>query len=108
MSFYDLYAFEGIDIHEAKNIIELALNIKFDERESDFQGGVYFISGNKTSENFILKNNIDLLDKEPVEMDAPEYTIILYVNDTNRAITIKDYLLGAENFTLLRSEEFLD
>ncbi|EMA3642301.1 hypothetical protein U2T78_003053 [Providencia stuartii] len=105
MSFYDLYAFKGTDIHEAKNNIELVLNIKFSERESDFQGGIYFISGNKTSENFILKNNIDPLDQEPVEIDYPEHIIILYVNDTDKAIAIKDALLSTNNFTLLRSEE---
>ncbi|MDE1480968.1 hypothetical protein [Xenorhabdus bovienii] len=108
MSFYDLYAFEGLHIREAKNIIELSLGTKLDERESTFQGGEYYISGNKKSENFILKKNIDPFDGEPVEMDHPEYKIIFYINNTDRPNCLKCLLLDTKKFILLRTEEILD
>ncbi|MDX4948063.1 hypothetical protein [Providencia manganoxydans] len=105
MSFYDLYAFNGLCINEAKTIIEHVLDIKFEERESSFQGGLYYLSGSKGSENFILKKNVDPFDGEPSEMEHPESDILFYINDTNRNENLKHILFDTNRFVLLRTEE---
>ena len=61
MAIYDLYGFLSQDIEAAKKILETALNIQFEARDSDYQGGLYYKYGKAGNENFILKQNIDKL-----------------------------------------------
>lgn len=72
MSYYDLYGFSGSHLREARELLESMLNIDFCERDSTYHGGVYYLSGDKKCEHFILKENIDLFDNEPDEKDYPE------------------------------------
>ncbi|MEC9589123.1 hypothetical protein RCT45_19195 [Escherichia marmotae] len=103
MSYYDLYGFSGRDLNEARELLESSLNIFFIERDSSYHG-VYYISGDKKHEHFILKESIDLLDDEPDEMDYPEHNYLLYINDTSRPSELKYIILKSAKFILLRSE----
>jgi hypothetical protein len=106
MAIYDLYGFLSIDIDEAKNLLEAAINIKFEARESSYQGGNYFRSGKTSHEHFVLKRNIDPYDDEPAEMSFPEYPTLFYVNDTLRSDDLQEKMARrAESFVLLRHED---
>ncbi|WP_053199657.1 hypothetical protein [Herbaspirillum hiltneri] len=102
---YDLYGILSVDLEEAKASLEAAFDIDFQARESAYQGGEYFIFGKRTEENFVLKRNVDPIDKEPVEMKFPEYPILLYVNDTPRSLDLQKRInQKASKFILLRSQ----
>ncbi|EIF8787542.1 hypothetical protein R2917_004638 [Salmonella enterica] len=104
MSYYDLYGFSGSNLSEARELLESILNIVFCERDSTYHGGVYYLSGDKKYEHFILKENIDLFDNEPDEIDYPEYNYLLYINGTSRSSELKHEILNSNKFILLRSE----
>lgn len=104
MAAYDLYGFKGVNIFEAKSKVEEKLNFSFEERESAYQGEIYYKFGDKESESFVLKGNIDPFDGEPVEQMFSSYPVLLYVDMTLRSEEIK-FLLSKE-FCLLRNEFF--
>ena len=106
MAIYDLYGFSSSDINEAKNLLEGALDIKFEAHDSSYQGGDYFRSMEITDEHFVLKRNIDPYDNEPVEMLFPGYPILFYVNDTSRSADLQGQMAQkAKSFDLLRHED---
>ncbi|WP_082386886.1 hypothetical protein [Achromobacter kerstersii] len=100
MAAYDLYGFKGVNILEVKSKIEKNLNFSFEERESSYQGGVYYKFSKGGSESFVLKINTDPFDGEAVEQIFSGYSILLYVDMTLRSEEIQ-LLLSAE-FCLLR------
>ncbi|MBK5073785.1 hypothetical protein I2492_13435 [Budviciaceae bacterium CWB-B4] len=104
MKFYDLYGFNGVSIFKAKSKVEEKLNFSFEERDSSYQGGIYYKFGDKESECFILKGNIDPFDGEPVEQMFSGYSVLLYVDMTSRSEEIKSLL--STKFDLLRHELF--
>jgi hypothetical protein len=103
---YDLYGILSADMTEAKGILEAALDIHFEARESAYQGGEYFVFGKRTDENFLLKRNLDPIDGEPVEMKFPEYPILLYINDTLRSSDLQNQIgQQANKFVLLKHQD---
>ncbi|ABR85694.1 hypothetical protein CSB95_6773 [Pseudomonas aeruginosa] len=62
--------------------------------------------GSNDSENFILKANLDPLDDEPVELNFPDYPILLYINATTRSSAIEGVIKKGACFKLLRHEMF--
>lgn len=107
MSSFDLYGFRNHDMALARGILESVLNIKLLERESDYQGGLYYLSGDSSGEHYLLKRNIDLADNEPAEPTFHKYSIIFYVNDTQQSDILKSRINEkAPDFILLRSEQF--
>jgi hypothetical protein len=106
MAVYDLYGFISDDIEQAKNILESSLGIKFDIRESDYQGGEYFKWGRNNGEQFVLKRNVDPIDGEPAEISFSTHPILFYVNDTARSMELQDRISQkAKGFALLRHED---
>lgn len=106
MAIYDLYGFMSDDIEGARTILEFALGIQFNIRESDYQGGKYLQWGETNDEHFVLKRNVDPIDGEPAEMAFPVHQILLYVNDTGRSADLQERInQGAKDFTLLRHED---
>lgn len=104
MSAYDLYGLLSGDMIDAKNALEAALGIKFVGRDSLYDGD-YFRSGHSDGEHFVLKENVDPFDGEPVESEFPEYSILLYANDTCRSGDLQDSLsMSVPTFSLLRHE----
>ncbi|WP_454834568.1 hypothetical protein [Pseudomonas lini] len=102
MAAYDLYGVKGLTILEAKLKVEESLKLSFDERESTYQGGVYYRFGSDESEKFLLKGNVDPFDGEAVEQKFSEYPVLLYVDMTVRSEEVR-CLLSME-FCLLRHE----
>jgi hypothetical protein len=85
MAIYDLYGFLSDDINGARGLLETSLGIKFEVRDSDYQGGEYFQWGKTIDEHFVLKRNVDPIDGEPAEMSFPDHPVLFYVNDTPRS-----------------------
>jgi hypothetical protein len=104
MTTFDLYAINTDDLKNASVLVERVLSISLESRESTYQGGNYFLSGNESGEHFVLKKNLDPFDDEPVEQAFPEVRILLYVNDTQRQSEIQDALVRGGS-VLLRREE---
>lgn len=105
MATYDLYGSLSKDIHAAKHILELALGIKFEGRDSWYQGGGYFQWGSAGGEHFVLKRNSDPIDDVPSEMSFPAYKILLYLNDTVRSTELQEIICqGDTSFVALRHE----
>lgn len=105
MATYDLYGFLSSDISEAKNLLEDALHIKFEDHESTYQAGGYFRNGSSANEHFILKRNLDPYDAEPAEMSFPKHPILFYVNDTSRSEDLQRRVVQKSgSFVLLRHE----
>lgn len=104
MSSYLLYGTHEASIDSVKAELEPIFGIVLEERESSYQAGVYYICGNRGSEQFLLKRNIDPFDGEPVEQDFPDYSVIFYINATARASDLIALASSNSNFKLLRQE----
>ena len=105
MAIYDLYGCLTARLEEAKNVLETTLDIKFESRESAYQGGEYFRSGKTTDEHFVLKRNLDLFDNEAAEVSFVEYPILFYVNGTSRSLELQQKLVEkGKSIVLLRHE----
>lgn len=90
---------------EAKSMLEHLLALQFEARHSDYQGGEYFRAGSKDGEGFVLKQNVDPYDGEPVEACGSEFPTLFYVNATFRATALKAVMdLAGNAFVLLREE----
>ncbi len=106
MAIYDLYGFSSDDLKETKNLLEAALGIHFDARDSTYEGGDYFHHEERDGEDFMLKRNVDPFDDEPAELFFPTYPILLYVNHTLRSENLQQKLAQVEgNLVLLRHED---
>ena len=92
MAVYDLYGFSSIEISDVKILVEESLNIEFTARNSTYQGGDYYIWGNRGEANILIKRNVDPFDGEPSEMAFGEYPVLLYVNNTERSEIIRGVL----------------
>ncbi|MBD9634375.1 hypothetical protein [Pseudomonas sp. PDM19] len=103
---YDLYGAKSLSLVLAREHIEEILGISLDERNSSYQGGSYYMFGSNDSENFILKVNLDPFDDEPVELNFPEYPVLLYINATVRSSDIEGSIKKGACFKLLRHEVF--
>ncbi|HBN8236619.1 MULTISPECIES: hypothetical protein [Pseudomonas aeruginosa group] len=103
---YDLYGTKNLSLLLAREHIEKIFGVSLDERNSSYQGGDYYMLGSNDSENFILKANFDPLDDEPVELNFPDYPILLYINATTRSSAIEGVIKKGACFKLLRHEMF--
>ena len=103
---YDLYGAETSCLLSARSDVERALGEIFEERDSSYQGGIYYMWGGSDAENFVLKVNIDTFDGDPVEQNYSCYKILLYINATNRSSAIEEAISQAGGFKLLRHEVF--
>lgn len=54
MGYYDLYGYYGVEIYDAKKMLEDLIKITFKEKESLYYGGIYLLSGDKRHEHFLL------------------------------------------------------
>lgn len=103
---YDLYGADKLNLLAARDNIETALGEVFEERDSSYQCGIYYMWGRSDSENFVLKLNVDPFDDEPIEQNYPNYKILLYINATDRSSDIEKAIGQGGGFKLLRHEVF--
>ena len=106
MSCYLLYGIRDASLGLVKSEVERLFGIIFEERESSYQAGIYYIFGQANSEQFLLKRNVDPFDGEPAEQGFPDYPVILYINATERDHELKALLATRSEFALLRDEVF--
>ncbi|WP_175181465.1 hypothetical protein [Achromobacter aegrifaciens] len=103
---YDLYGAKDISLLLARSRIEEVFGISFEERNSTYHGGDYYMFGSNDSENFVLKMNLDPFDEEPVEQGFPDYPVLLYINATDRSSDIEEAIKKSDCFKRLRHEVF--
>jgi len=75
-----LYGFRDADLDEQRRVLEEALTVQFEARESLYRGGAYYRYRIAGEADLVLQCNYDALDDEPAEEDHPEMKIILYVD----------------------------
>lgn len=102
---YDLYGAKGLCLSSARERVERVLGVAFEERDSSYQGA-YYMWGESNSEHIVLKVNVDPFDGGPVEQSCPDYTILLYVNATERSSYIEEAIRQAGGFKFIRHEMF--
>ncbi|ALV08951.1 hypothetical protein [Roseateles depolymerans] len=106
MATYDLYGSPSEEFHQAKKVLESALEVKFKVRESEYHGGEYFQWGMSSGENFVLKRNLDPIDGDPAEISFPVYNTLLYLNNTPRSKELQEKIRQrASGFVALRHED---
>ena len=106
MMTYDLYGSSLTDISKAKEVLENALSVKFEERDSSYHGEYFAWNDECSEENLVLKRNRDPIDEGPAEISFVECSILFYVNDTLRSVELQGIMAQrVEDFTLLRHEE---
>lgn len=105
MSFYDLYGIEAQNLVDAKSIVEPLLMQSFEERDSTYHGGIYYLMGFESAEHFLLKENKDPFEDEPAEDSFPGSKFLLYVNETTRSDELNRSLTKNDNVVLLRHED---
>jgi hypothetical protein len=106
-STYDLYG-SRLPLANAKDYLENALKLRFEARESLYQGGAYFRATGEAAEHFDLKQNVDPFDGDPVESNFPSYPTLLYINSkSGRALELEATLdAKPREFFLLKREVF--
>lgn len=102
---YDLYGTKNLSLLLAREHIEKILECLL-MKEIVLIKEDYYMFGSNDSENFILKANLDPLDDEPVELNFPDYPILLYINATTRSSAIEGVIKKGACFKLLRHEMF--
>ncbi|BCJ06921.1 hypothetical protein PRtIB026_A33340 [Pseudomonas sp. RtIB026] len=102
---YDLYGAKGLGLLSAKVNVERTLGEAFEERDGSYQGGIYYMLGGGDAENFVLKLNVDPFDGDAVEQNYPDYTVLLYINATDRS-SVLERVMRQAGFKLLRHEVF--
>ncbi|HDS1530896.1 TPA: hypothetical protein QEK88_000719 [Stenotrophomonas maltophilia] len=101
---YDLYGAKGHDLYPAMRIAEATLGVIFEEKDSSYQGGVYYKFKGDGSENIVIKMNVDPFDGGVAEMEFPEHSVLLYVNSTKRSSELEGAIGRCGVFELLRRE----
>lgn len=105
---YDLYGAKELSLLQAKECLEEMLKISFEEKESSYQGGIYYFWGCNEKEHYILKVNLDPFDGEPVEQTFPSFPVLLYINATERSSSMSAVISEVGLFNLLRHEIFCE
>jgi hypothetical protein len=100
----DLYGSALDDLDAAKEVLERALGIEFEARDSFYIGE--YCSAEAADESFQLRYNFDPLEGEPYEGEFPELTLLFYVSNTSRSQEIMDKIAsGAKAFVLLKHKD---
>jgi hypothetical protein len=105
MAIYDLYGIKAATIADARSLVEKLLSLEFEEHDSSYHRGPYFVCGQIGEENFELSINLDPFEDVPNEDDFPDHEILLYVNDTARSGELQAAMASSEAIELLRHED---
>lgn len=107
MATYDLYGVHAESIQLARALVEKALSLSLEERDSSYHRGPYFAYGKMGGENFELKMNLDPFEDVPAEEQFSDFRFLLYVNNTTRSNGLTSALSdGSRSIILLRHEDF--
>jgi len=81
MNMEDVYGFKGNDLSAVASAIGSKCGLKFEERDSSFRAGLYFLAKLPKDQKFTLQKNFldyDWGEEDISEEDFPEYFAILY------------------------------
>ena len=105
MNSYLLYGFSKGKLENLRKMVESALEITLNPHESIYHGGDYYRLNDIGAEHFILQRNLEL-ENELAEDEFPDHSILLYVNETQRADNLHMMLINnIPEITLLRRED---
>ncbi len=94
MRVYDLYGIEMGSLDEVAIQVSRLLGIEFEERESDFIGGLYYRAKLVEGGNLELQRNYNKKYEAFQETKFAEFQIILYLNDIPQYEVYQDKLLN--------------
>jgi hypothetical protein len=98
--------FSGEDIFLIKTMIERLLNKSFEERESSFYGGRYFIITDALMGELTLQENYDQIEEEWIEDADHDLVFILRVSCAQKHDEMKKSLLGLKGSRLIRERSY--
>jgi hypothetical protein len=101
---FDVYGVSAADLESARSLVEDAIGIELEPRESSYRGGDYFGLGGPGGENFILQANHDAVEDEWAESQHRDVPFVLYVSESRRADQLRAALDATAGIRLLRRE----
>ncbi len=101
---FAIYAIKAPSFDIARARVEKAFGFVFAERESLYQGGIYYRYHGDGEEQFLLKRNTDPFDDEPAEQEHPDVEFLLYVDHTLRTHEIRKIVEENKIGTHLRTK----
>ncbi len=106
MRTYLLFGFKE-DLESSRLKVEASFKICLESHESAYRGGEYYRLKDIGEEHFVLQRNLEL-DNELAEDEFPNYTTLLYVNETERKEEIIALLaMNAHSGVFLRREDLI-
>jgi hypothetical protein len=101
------FGFPNDDIDVVAKLLAEVFKLKWTSRYSQHAGGAYYFAPGLGEEEFMLMNNRDVMDGEPLdEADPDEYPIVLAVGKTQRSAEIKSLIGSVEGSLLIRTLEY--
>lgn len=80
-----VYGFTGLELEQAKTLMEQALDVRLSLHESLYRGGAYYRLVDEDEVELVIQRNYDCLDEELTESEFPEITVLLYLDGAGRA-----------------------
>lgn len=104
MKRFDVYGSESLSLDEAARLVEVALGVSVEARESSFLGGEYFYfrGSGDPFEELIVQANFEDEDGYLAEADFPSHKTLVYTAQSNDLVDAR--LRGLDGLSLLRSE----
>ncbi|HJZ55098.1 MAG TPA: hypothetical protein VKE74_09080 [Gemmataceae bacterium] len=90
------YGFGGDDLARVKTVIETALGIHLEARESFYRGGDYYLAKLPGGDQVALQKNLDLVGGSLRHEEYPEVGLLLLVSSSNRADEFRERLMQVE------------
>jgi hypothetical protein len=99
---YDLYGIDAPNLERARSIVERGLGVSMSRHESSWCGDYYRV-GVSGAEHLVLKGNYDSVEDEWTEPKHSTAKFLLYVNETQRAGTLRELLSHVPEVVYLRT-----
>ena len=104
MKTYDLYGTSDLTMSDLCTRVAETLEVSFQERDSGYRGGIYFRAGDLRNEHFVILANDQADDPEELpEPDFADHRVLLEVNGTLRADSLRERLGAIPELALLRT-----
>jgi hypothetical protein len=101
---YDLYGTSKLSAAELRDRVTRLVGVEFEERDSSYRGA-YYRAGDLRGEHFVvLANGPEEGPDELAEPDFSDKPVLLEVNATGRAGSLRELLATIPELTLLRSK----
>ena len=105
MKTYDLWGTSELSASQLRDRATQLLGIEFEERDSNYRGGVYYRAGDLRNEHFVVLSNGP--EDDPDELPEPDFAdkrVLLEVNATEREDSLRELIASIPELTLLRTK----